>query len=258
MNFADKLVILRKEKGWSQEQLALMLGVSRQSVSKWEAGTSMPEISKLLQLSGLFLVSTDYLLKDTEENPYPNTPLPGNLEELNETQMRILDKLEKIEADRKEPEQEIKEYEYVSARKLFGLPLIHIHFQWVKSCRSSRCFRLQVPGAYADFQTRAKGIIAVGNNASGLLSIGFLAKGLLSVGLFSIGLLSFGLISFGLLALGIVALGGLAAGVTAVGYIAIGISAAGVYGFGVAAASLAELWPGKFPPLIALRRFFRP
>ena len=67
MKFCDKLISLRREKGYSQEQLAMMLGVSRQSVSKWEAGASMPELSKILQLSELFHVSTDYLLKDSIE-----------------------------------------------------------------------------------------------------------------------------------------------------------------------------------------------
>lgn len=242
MSFADKIVTLRRKKGWSQEQLALMLGVSRQSVSKWEAGISMPEISKILQLSELFLVSTDYLLKDTEEDPYMDTLFTGNLNELNETQMRILDKLEKIEETKKEYE-EIKEYEYISDRTLFGLPLIHIHFKWIKGYRSPYFFGLQLPGAYADFNTKAKGILAIGNHASGLLGIGFVAKGLISVGLFSIGLFALGIMSLGLLALGIVVLGGVAAGVTAIGYIAIGISAVGVYGAGIAAASLTELWP---------------
>ena len=61
---AEKLTIQRKKSGMSQEQLAERLGITRQSVSKWEAGSSMPEISKLIALSELFQVSLDYLLKD--------------------------------------------------------------------------------------------------------------------------------------------------------------------------------------------------
>ncbi len=64
MIFADKLINLRKKAGMSQEDLALKLGVSRQSVSKWEGAQSIPDISKIIELSQIFGVSTDYLLKD--------------------------------------------------------------------------------------------------------------------------------------------------------------------------------------------------
>lgn len=67
MIFAEKLVRLRKKSGWSQEELAEQLQVSRQAVSKWEGAQSVPELDKLLQLSGLFGVSVDYLLKDELE-----------------------------------------------------------------------------------------------------------------------------------------------------------------------------------------------
>ena len=58
---------LRKRNGWSQEELAQQLGVSRQSVSKWESMASMPDIQKIMAMSELFGVSTDYLLKDELE-----------------------------------------------------------------------------------------------------------------------------------------------------------------------------------------------
>ena len=67
MPFAEKIQKLRKQKGISQEELAEILGVSRQSVSKWESGTSMPEIEKIVELSRIFSASTDYLLKDENE-----------------------------------------------------------------------------------------------------------------------------------------------------------------------------------------------
>ena len=67
MSFADKLIALLRQQGWSQEELAEKMDVSRQSVSKWESSQSMPDLSKLLQLSELFGVSTDYLLKDGVE-----------------------------------------------------------------------------------------------------------------------------------------------------------------------------------------------
>lgn len=69
MDLADKIIALRKKKGWSQEELAEKTGVSRQAVSKWEGAQSVPDLSKILLLSEIFEVSTDYLLKDdmTEE-----------------------------------------------------------------------------------------------------------------------------------------------------------------------------------------------
>ena len=67
MILADKIMSLRKQNGWSQEELAEQLNVSRQSVSKWESGTSIPDIEKIIKMSQLFYVSTDYLLKDSKD-----------------------------------------------------------------------------------------------------------------------------------------------------------------------------------------------
>lgn len=64
MNFAEKLLNLRTEYGYSQETLAEKLNVSRQAVSKWESGATLPETDKIITLSNFFGVSTDYLLKD--------------------------------------------------------------------------------------------------------------------------------------------------------------------------------------------------
>lgn len=67
MIFADKLILLRKKAGWSQEELAAQMNVTRQSVSKWEGAQSIPDLDKIIRLSNLFGVSTDYLLKDEIE-----------------------------------------------------------------------------------------------------------------------------------------------------------------------------------------------
>ena len=67
MILADKIVSLRKKAGWSQEELAEQLGVTRQSVSKWEGAQSVPDMDKVVQMSRLFGVTTDYLLKDEIE-----------------------------------------------------------------------------------------------------------------------------------------------------------------------------------------------
>ena len=76
MIFADKLIALRKKEGWSQEELAQQLNVSRQSVSKWEGAQSVPDLDKIVQLSRIFGVSTDYLLKDELEEQEPAPSLP--------------------------------------------------------------------------------------------------------------------------------------------------------------------------------------
>ncbi len=64
MILADKIIELRKKNGWSQEELAEKLNVSRQSVSKWESAQSVPDMNRILRMSEIFGVSTDFLLKD--------------------------------------------------------------------------------------------------------------------------------------------------------------------------------------------------
>ena len=68
MILADKIIELRKKSGWSQEELAEKMNVSRQSVSKWEGAQSVPDMERILRLSEIFGVSTDYLLKDNLES----------------------------------------------------------------------------------------------------------------------------------------------------------------------------------------------
>ena len=78
MILADKIIRLRKKNGWSQEELAEQMNVSRQSVSKWESAQAIPDLERILQLSKLFGVSLDYLLKDElgEEDPVPTETPP--------------------------------------------------------------------------------------------------------------------------------------------------------------------------------------
>lgn len=78
MIFADKLIRLRKKSGWSQEELAEQMGVSRQSISKWEGAQSIPDLEKIIKLAKLFSVSTDYLLLDELGDEQTEAPaLPG-------------------------------------------------------------------------------------------------------------------------------------------------------------------------------------
>ncbi|MBR1457626.1 MAG: helix-turn-helix domain-containing protein [Oscillospiraceae bacterium] len=69
MILADKIIDLRKKNGWSQEDLAEKLDVSRQAISKWEGAQSVPDMVRIIRMSELFGVSTDYLLKDEMEHP---------------------------------------------------------------------------------------------------------------------------------------------------------------------------------------------
>ena len=64
MILADKIIYLRKKCGWSQEELAERMNVSRQSISKWEGAQSVPDLDKILKMCQVFGVSTDYLLKE--------------------------------------------------------------------------------------------------------------------------------------------------------------------------------------------------
>jgi transcriptional regulator with XRE-family HTH domain len=83
MILADKIIENRKKNGWSQEDLADRLGVSRQSVSKWESAQAVPDMKKIIQLSEVFNVSTDYLLRDDiEELPASEAaPVDSGLED---------------------------------------------------------------------------------------------------------------------------------------------------------------------------------
>lgn len=80
MKFEKKLMALRKKRGMSQEELADQLGVSRQAVSRWELGATLPDAPNLLKLSDLFGVSVDYLLRDDyeeeQELPSPKAESP--------------------------------------------------------------------------------------------------------------------------------------------------------------------------------------
>ncbi|WP_037603033.1 helix-turn-helix domain-containing protein [Streptococcus sp. oral taxon 056] len=81
MKLADTLFELRKEKGWSQEKLAEQINVSRQSISKWESGQALPELEKIVELSKIFQVTTDYLLIEESEKPEIKSILSENEKE---------------------------------------------------------------------------------------------------------------------------------------------------------------------------------
>lgn len=205
MEFSEKLMNLRRREGLSQEQLADRLGVTRQSVSKWEGGTAMPELVKLITLSEMFGVSVDYLVKDRiEEAELSAADDRISARQAARLEQKVDDLAECVKG---------RVYAYDSKTRILGLPLVSIRLGFVRRHRMSR-------------QDVARGIIAIGNAA-----VGVVALGLVSVGLFS-----FGCVALGLLALGMVAVGPLALGVAALGYLAFGVSAIGTYAGGVCAA----------------------
>lgn len=151
MTFQERLITLRKQQGLSQEQLGYELGVTRQTVSKWELGVTTPEMDKLIQLSDFFHISIDELVGHTSPEPASKAP----------------------ETDYAQTAREIHyvpyhwHYEYKSRLSIFGLPLVHINvgrwFPGQKFCR-------------------ARGVLAIGGFAFGLFAAGGCAIGVYSIG----------------------------------------------------------------------------
>lgn len=103
MKLSEKIMDLRKKNGWSQEELGERLGVSRQSISKWESEQSLPELDKILLMSKLFGVTTDYLLKEEEGNEADCTPIAAPDAEATRADAKaepIIPAVERISGDR--------------------------------------------------------------------------------------------------------------------------------------------------------------
>ena len=76
MEFSQRLYELRRKAGLSQEELANLVGVTRQAVQKWESGASKPDLDNITALAGYFQVSLDYLIAGREAEPAPPPPAP--------------------------------------------------------------------------------------------------------------------------------------------------------------------------------------
>lgn len=201
MNTGEKIARLRKEKNYTQEQLAALLGVSRQSVSKYESGLTYPETDKLIRLSELFGCTVDFLLKDNVEEPMDYVATAKASENTEENFCKKLFG-------------QWTNFECKSEKQVLGMPLWHIG----KNAK----------GVFA-IGIKAKGIVSVGLFSLGLFSFGFCSLGLLSFGLFALGLLSAGCFSFGGLAFGAIAIGIIACGAVAIGEFSLGALAIGHY-----------------------------
>ncbi len=183
MTFQEKLISLRKQKGWSQEELGERLSVTRQTVSKWETGQTTPEMYKLKELSRIFGVSIDALL-DEESDGEEQQESPA-------------------------PRHRGYHYEYKSRASVGGLPLIHINL-------GRGVYKAKGILAIGNI---AVGVISLGLISIGLFSVGLLSIGLL----LAIGNIALGGLALGGIAIGGVALGGLSVGVISLGGAAIGI-----------------------------------
>lgn len=82
MTFSEKLQVIRKSKGITQEEMAERIGVSRQAVTKWESGMAYPDILNLIQISNLFHTTIDYLVKEEECGKRLGSPQVSDIEEL--------------------------------------------------------------------------------------------------------------------------------------------------------------------------------
>lgn len=216
MSFGEKLAKQRKDKNYTQEQFADLLGVSRQSVSKWESDLAYPETDKLVRICELFDCSSDYLLLDVENVKRQ----PSQSSDAEQSDAEAL----KIRVPR------IKERR--SKRTLWGLPLWHV----AKNARGIIAIGVKARGVIA-IGVCSCGVISVGALSAGIFSCGTLSLGLLfsvgvlaaaffSVGTISAGIFAVGAISFGVFSLGAVAIGEVSVGALAVGrYVAIGDNA---------------------------------
>ncbi|MBR2019921.1 MAG: helix-turn-helix transcriptional regulator [Clostridia bacterium] len=212
MTTGNKLAKLRREAGYTQEQLAELLNVSRQSVSKWESDLSYPETDKLIKLGELYQCSMDYLLKEDVEDK--NGPPQSSSPSFSKSLLHW-------------------HFEWKSRRTVGGIPLCHVNIGPGRTAKGIVAVGLA-----------AKGILSLGLFSMGLLSFGVFSLGLLALGAFAAGIvaagaLALGLLAFGGICLGIVAVGGVAVGCFAVGgcalgrYLAIGDHAFGEIALGI-------------------------
>lgn len=205
MEFNSELQRLRKQKGLSQEELGEKLGVSRQTISKWENGTAYPDMLNLITISDYFGVKIDDMISGKPEEPEKPVTEPEKPEPSHEEEASVPE-----EAHGNAHSQ--FHCEYRSRITVRGLPLIHVNY------------------GFGDY--RARGVVAIGNFSTGVLSIGILAKGIISIGILSLGVLGIGVLALaafavGCVAAGIISVAGIAVGVMTLGGLALGVVSVG-------------------------------
>ncbi len=232
MTLGEKIYSLRVKNGLSQEAFGEKLGVSRQSVSKWETDQSVPELDKIVMISELFTVTTDYLLKESAAEPasgqWKGTTAAGGPGQWNGastaaggsgqwTKASGAEQAADVWGESSDTEQDAYEcrgravvkrgfsYEYKSKRSWRGMPLVHVN-------------------------------IGFGRSAKGVIAIGLAAKGIVAIGLAGLGVITLAPVGIGLLlSAGVVAIGGIALGDFAIGVVAIGAFCVGLFSMGALA-----------------------
>ena len=199
MTFGEKLSKLRKEKNFTQEQLAEILCVSRQSISKWESDISYPETDKLIKMGKIFDCSMDYFLNEDINEKRGMQPKEKQIS---------LPRIKHVFCERK------------SEKIILGMPLYHIG----KNAR----------GFFA-LGMKARGVFSIGLLSRGIVSLGLLSYGLISFGVLTLGLISAGILSIGLIAVASIAIGIFAAGAISVGIISFGALSVGCFSAGALA-----------------------
>lgn len=255
MTLGEKIYSLRVKNGLSQEAFGEKLGVSRQSVSKWETDQSVPELDKIVMISELFTVTTDYLLKESVAEPasgqWKGTTAAGGTGQWNGASTAAegagqwngtpraaegsgqwkkasgAEQASDVWGESSDTEQDAYEcrgravvkrgfsYEYKSKRSWRGMPLVHVNIGFGRS---------------------AKGVIAIGLAAKGIVAIGLAGLGVITLAPVGIGLLlSAGIVAIGGIALGDFAIGVVAMGAFCVGIFSMGALAVGQFSFGAIA-----------------------
>ena len=179
MTLGDKLTKLRKENNFTQEQLAEMIGVSRQAISKWESDISYPETEKLIKLGELYGCSMDYLLKDGETAFVPKST--------------------------------VFSFERVSKKRIRGLPHWHINIGFGRTAKGIIALGLTAKGIIS------LGLFSFGIISFGIFALGLLAFGSVAAGILSFGAISCGIIALGAVSIGVVSIGALSVGLFSVG-----------------------------------------
>lgn len=233
MTLGNKLSRLRKENNYTQEQLAEILGVSRQSISKWESDISYPETDKLIHLSNLFGCSLDYLLKENDEsNDYgKKTDFDNSDSNYANSGSNYSDAYSN--AYYAKTDYSDSEYSYGKSKKYSKLDVLDSGLNIVKEHLRERKSKKTFCGLPLwHIGRNAKGIIAIGLNAKGFLAIGMKATGVISIGMLSMGIISLGMLSISLIALGMMSLGVLAVGCFALGIFSVGAISVGIIALG--------------------------
>ncbi|MBQ3014493.1 MAG: helix-turn-helix transcriptional regulator [Clostridia bacterium] len=203
ITLGEKLSKIRKENNYTQEQLADILNVSRQSISKWESDIAYPETDKLIKIGKLFECSMDYLLNEDVTEKHSAQPTEKE---------NVWGVIKKQLHERK------------SEKTVFGMPLYHIG----KNAHGFFAVGIKARGVFA-FGLMSRGIVSLGLLSLGVISFGILSLGLISAAMFSLGLLAVGSIAIGLFAAGAISVGLISFGALSVGCFSTGALAVGKY-----------------------------